>query len=67
MKLSHAPLHAPRHRTTPRLRQAMMNGDPIDFAAPMTCPKLYPKGQCQGEIVSLSKESNMKALRQECL
>ena len=44
-----------------------MNGDPIDFAAPMTCPKLYPKGQCQGEIVSLSKESNMKALRQEFL
>ena len=51
-------------RTTPRLRQAMMKGEPIDFAAPMLCPKLYPKGSCQGEIVSLSKESNMKALRQ---
>ena len=41
-----------------------MNGEVNDFAAPILCPKLYPKGPCHTEITSMSKESNMKALRQ---
>ena len=53
-------------RTTPKLRQTLMNNEPNDFAPPVLCPKLYPKGVCDAEIVSLSKESNMKALRQVC-
>lgn len=42
----------------------MSDGEAIDFAAPILCSKLYPKGPCRGEIVSLSKEQSMKGLRQ---
>jgi hypothetical protein len=41
-----------------------MDGEPIDFATPIQCTKLYTKGPCPGEIVALSKEESMKGLRQ---
>ena len=47
-------------RTTPRVRQALLDGEPLpSFSSPLTCPKLYPKGSCNAEIVQLSKEVTM--------
>ena len=54
----------PALSTTPKVRQALMEGKAVDFAAPIMCPKLLPQGKCTGEIVALSKEANMKDLRQ---